>query len=189
MLVRIEKYVRAVEIWMAAAASAITIGLAVMLTVGGVGRAVFNQPLKGDYDIVQMALPWIIFFSFGYALAVQAHVRVTLFLDRLSARARVLVDILVGLAGVAICAVLITGGIQKTGEAFAQHLYAYPGILELPAWIAFLSMPLGLAVFFFEFAIRLLKDILELGKGAGRTALEQALVDTGQTLVPLEGGR
>ena len=58
--------------------------MAVVLGCGIFSRYLFNSPLPGVYDIVQLLLVWVVFLSLSYTQREKRHIRVEIILSKLS---------------------------------------------------------------------------------------------------------
>ncbi len=72
-----------------------------------IGRYVFNRPIPGNLEIVEMCMVVLATVGFAFSLQQGRHIRVTLLLDRLSPRARAVLINLSYITGFVVCATLV----------------------------------------------------------------------------------
>ena len=142
------------------------LGLVALVTVDVILRA-FRVPMSGVLEISRLTLGWICFSSLVYTYSKRQHVRVTIFIERWSETGRSIADIFSGL-----CGSLLMFGIFWKSLPFFLDSWAVREVfntdVELPYWLAKMSVPVGTFVFgmiFFGDLLRAVISIFRRGKG------------------------
>ncbi len=124
----------AMATWFAYAGGAVFIGLVVMSVVSIVGRKLFNAPVPGDVEVLQMSAAFASATFFAYCHLMHGDVKVDFFTANMSSKRRVLLDsagsLLIALLGALLAWRTGIGALslKEAGESSA--------ILEVPVWIA-----------------------------------------------------
>lgn len=109
-------------------------GLVIMSIVSIVGRKLFNAPVPGDVEVLQMFAAFASASFFAYCHLMRGDIRVDFFTANLASASRCFLDaagsLLVGLVGAVLAWRTGVGAIslREAGESSA--------ILEVPVWIA-----------------------------------------------------
>jgi len=123
----------AVSQWTAIAGGVIFVAIVVMSVVSIVGRKLFNLPVPGDVELLQMGTAFASAAFFAYTHLMNGDVKVDFFTTHVSPGVRAFLDavgsLLVGLFGALIAWRVWAGAmaVKEAGETSA--------ILELPVWI------------------------------------------------------
>jgi TRAP-type C4-dicarboxylate transport system permease small subunit len=135
----------------------------VMVVVDVSGRYFFNRPLPASVEMSELLLPYIIFPSLAYALAVGSHVRVTLVTGRLPKRAQLWCDILAYTMGVILFSVMTYFGWRLFWASWVikERMMA---TVDLPWWASKFVLPVGAAIFAIQFLVQLVSTLLRLTK-------------------------
>ncbi len=121
----------------------VTLAVTLMIVVDILLRAVFKHPLPASWEICELMMPWIVFTAFAYTLTIDAHVRVSLLVERVPLRVRQIMIILSELVSLIICALITYFAWVHFRESFAireEMLAAIP----LPWWLGKMAMPVGM---------------------------------------------
>ena len=124
----------AVAKWFAFAGGLIFIAQVMMSVVSIVGRKLFNAPVPGDVEVLQMSAAFASATFFAYCHLMHGDVKVDFFTARMTSNRRLLLDtggsFLVGLLGALLAWRTAVGAIslREAGESSA--------ILDLPVWLA-----------------------------------------------------
>lgn len=111
-----------------------------------VARKIFNSPIHGQADLVEIAIPTMGFFGLAYCQRMAGHVRMEILITHLKGRAHWLFEFTSNLATILICALMIYG-------TYAHFLRAYEFgdstmDVELPIWPPKLIIVLGFCILF-----------------------------------------
>jgi TRAP-type C4-dicarboxylate transport system permease small subunit len=140
---------------------AVLIFAAMILVVADVsGRYLFDKPITGGIELEQIMLGYIEFLTLAYALAIGAHLRVTMVVDRLGPRTRLGADLLGALFGLTLFAFLTWGAWEHFWESWVVDEYM-PSVVELPFWIPKFAMPVGMFLMSLQFLVSLIVRIAQ----------------------------
>jgi TRAP-type C4-dicarboxylate transport system permease small subunit len=120
--------------WFAFTGGLIFIGLVIMSIISIVGRKLFNLPVPGDVEVLQMFAAFASATFFAYCHLMHGEVKVDFFTAKISSTKRSFLDaggsLLVGLVGALLAWRSWVGAmsLKEAGESSA--------ILEVPVWIA-----------------------------------------------------
>ena len=140
------------------AVACIVIGIMALLVVSNVlGRFLFNQPLLGIVELVEMMMVIIGFFAIAYTAIDRGHVRVDLVISRLSRRTQAILGSIAFLLSAGIFAIITYQGSVNT-IYYAQHLKEASTVLSVPFAPFRFVMALGCLLL----CLRLLVDVFHL---------------------------
>ncbi len=120
--------------WFAFAGGLVFIALVLMSVVSIVGRKLFNAPVPGDVELLQLCAAFASATFFAYCHLMHGDVKVDFFTANMTSSRRLVLDsvgsLLVGLLGTLLAWRTAAGAIslKEAGETSA--------ILELPVWLA-----------------------------------------------------
>lgn len=120
--------------WFAFAGGLVFIALVLMSVVSIVGRKLFNAPVPGDVELLQLSSAFASAAFFAYCHLMHGDVKVDFFTAHMTSGRRLVLDsigsLLVGLLGALLAWRTAAGAIslKEAGESSA--------ILELPVWLA-----------------------------------------------------
>ena len=83
-----------------------------------IARKVFNSPIHGQADLVEIMIPTMGFFGLAYCQRLAGHVRMELFIHKLKGRALWVFEFVGNLATIAIVSVMIWGTWQNFWNAY-----------------------------------------------------------------------
>ncbi|MCR9213273.1 MAG: TRAP transporter small permease [Proteobacteria bacterium] len=135
--------------------SALAIFCVMLLGVAQVfGRKLLNMPIPGYIDFIEQSMVIFAFFGIAYCQRLGGHVRMDLFMAKLSGRTLYFFEALATLIGLAVLTVLIE-------TSWLHFLRAYELgdstiDVELPIWPAKLIIPLAFCVLWVRFALQLI---------------------------------
>jgi len=122
-----------------------------------IARYAFNAPIQGYIDYVEQASAILAFAAVGYAEHVGAHIRMEFMPQKLSGKAKRIIEVLGLLIGLA----LITALIYATWFNFlrAWQLGDTSMDIELPIWPSKLLVPIAFAFLWLRMLISLWREI------------------------------
>jgi len=124
------------------------------------GRYLFNKPILGTFEIFEILLPAIVLLGLGYTQEKNAHVRVELFISRLSFRKRTILDLVTnGCALFISILILWRGWVLTTG--YWRMGRTIPTI-DVPMFLLQLLVPLGALMLIFVLIVQMLQYIIQL---------------------------
>lgn len=145
------------------ASMCIIVGFMLLVTVEVVGRYVFNKPIYGQLEVVEILLPGLVFAGMAYVQRKQSHVRLDLFLCRLKGKAYhgteclIMAIAFIPMAMVAIYATKHALSLRELGSSTA--------LLGLPHWPFAICVGIGCAFASIRLIISLIQHFVAfLGK-------------------------
>ena len=113
------------------------IGVVAMTGASVLGRYLFNAPIRGDYEITELACGVAIFAFFPYCHMKNANIVVEFFTGRMRPRWRTALDTAHNLAFAAVAALiswrLLVGGMHKLQDGETTQF------LGIPIWLGYFS--------------------------------------------------
>lgn len=138
--------------------------LMVLINADVLGRAVFDRPLPGVPEIVQMAVVAIVFLQVSQALAGGRFTRSPVVHSAIVARAPRLgraLGALFNLTGAVLMGMILTGEVPRLWEAIVQHEYfGHRGVFVAPRWPVDLTVVVGCAICAVQFLLMAWDDLL-----------------------------
>ena len=109
-------------------------------------RKLFNSPIPGQADLVEISIPTMGFFGLAYCQRMAGHVRMEIVVQQLKGRAHWLFEFISNFATIIICALMIYG-------TYSHFLRAYElgdstMDVELPVWPPKLIIVFGFCILF-----------------------------------------
>ena len=124
---------------------------AIWMLVEALSRQLFERSFAISEEVIVFSMVWAVFLSLAQAGRKNYHISVNLFISKLSAKPRRIVNILTSCLSVFYCALIFISSIK-----FIPHLYRRGVIsespLQIPMWIVYMCIPVGailLCLFYF----------------------------------------
>lgn len=118
ILRRLDAWLLMIERLLNAASGWLILALMGLLVAVVVGRALFDQPLRGQVDFVKMAVPSFAFLGLSYCYRMAGHVRMDIVLRTVPDRPRIAAELIGALVAVGIAVVLVIGTGRDTWRAW-----------------------------------------------------------------------
>ena len=164
MIPKLQKYIRKVTNVLCFLGMGMLVALMLIGAFDVMGRYFFNHPIKGAYEISEILLAGIVFFSLAYALSVGGHVKVDTFVVLMSHRTRALVGIFISLLSLIIFILICWQGMELAIKSW--HSNRLIDVIYLPIAPFQMFVPLGTLVICLELILQLLEYIEQLRKEA-----------------------
>ncbi|MGI3187092.1 TRAP transporter small permease subunit [Nioella aestuarii] len=134
--------------------AAIAILLLMFLGVGQIVlRTIFNAPINGYIDLVQLSMASMAFLGASYCQRLGAHIRMDLLVGRMSGRALWSLEIIATLVGLFIIGVLIWYGAQHFWRAYTLGDTTIDA--EYIVWPSKLLVPVAFSIWFLRLSVQL----------------------------------
>lgn len=133
-------------------ASICTFVLMLTVSVDVLGRIIFNRPIPGAYEIAEMLMVVIVFFSLAFCEAKDQHIRVEVISMHLPRRAQLLLSILAYIAGMFLFGLIGFGSGKRAVASWIVREYS-AGIVPTPLYPVKFVVPLGSFFLFIRFLI------------------------------------
>ena len=141
-----------------AAGTLAVLGLVVILNVDVVARGLFNQPLKGTYEIVQFSVVFIVFLQLADVVRVDRLTRSDGFLNLMHARApgatRNIRRIINALSAIFMGLITYISYPEFLKMWETQDYFGVPGLFTLPWWPVKLVITFGCGLACLIFALK-----------------------------------
>lgn len=145
----------------------IVVLVAVTLVAADVtGRYLFNRPIVGAAEIIMVLLPAMFFLGYAHGLIIKQHVRMGILLDRFPERVRLVVEVIAGLAGAVLFAVLLLGGWAQFWASFVVR-EIMPAAIPFPFWLPKLVLPVAALLMFIQCLLYMLSHLESLLRERG----------------------
>lgn len=128
-----------------------------------VGRGVFNNPIRGTYELTQYMLAVIVLLGIGYVQQTDHLIRVTVFAAKLHPRAQFFISAIFNVVAIVFFALVVWQGF--TESLGSLRLKKASDILHIPAYPFELLIPVGALLIAVEFLITLIYRIRDYKKG------------------------
>jgi len=136
----------------------VALAVSALIVVDIVMRFLFDMPLPATWEISEVFMPLIVFLPFAYTLAIDAHVKVTLFKDRMPPKMQLASGIFSNAISFVICAMITYWSAIRFWESFIINEEILAAI-KIPWWIGKGAMPVGFGLFAIRFLILLIYDL------------------------------
>ena len=129
----------------------------ILTAVEIVGRYLFNHPIPGYVEDVELIMAAIVFLGFGYTQRVGAHIRMDMVINRLTGRTYHLTEATSALLGLLAYGIICVSSFFATIDAYqmkdvTEYLYT-------PTWPSKLCVPLGSFFLCVRFFLQALKNL------------------------------
>jgi TRAP-type mannitol/chloroaromatic compound transport system permease small subunit len=132
--------------------------LMVLINLDILGRALFNRPVPGVFEIVEVSIVGIVFLQVGHTLRVGRLTRSETIFSGLIARVPRFGHFLGAfyeLTGAVLFALLLRGTMPRVADAWSQNFYVGDtGIFRIPIWPIYLLIAIGCAVMILQFIVQ-----------------------------------
>ena len=150
---RLDRILKSIERF-TAVASGLFIFALMLVGVGQIlGRKLFNTPIFGYIDAVEMSISVFAFLAISYCEAMNGHVRMELFVGKLHGLPLWLSEAAGQLLGLFIIGVLIYFGWEHAMRAY--HFGDFTIDAEIPWWPSKMLIPFAFALLFLRIALNL----------------------------------
>lgn len=152
---KLHRLLGAVEKGGAGVSSSIILLTMFLVTVDVVMRYVFNSPIPGVYNVVELMMIGIVFLAVAYVQSHREHVKVEFFTKWLPPRAQAALDIFGHVLGLFIFSVITWQGAKLAWRSWVDQDYSM-GIVHVPYWPGKWAFTIGLGLL----CLRLLAHII-----------------------------
>ncbi len=146
MLYKIDQAYHSVEKALNYLAATFLFSLMLLACSEVVARKLFNSPIHGQADLVEISIPLMGFFGLAYCQRMAGHVRMEIVVNQLKGRAHWLFEFISNFATLIICALMIYGTWNHFLRAY--ELGDSTMDVELPIWPPKLIICLGFCLLF-----------------------------------------
>lgn len=129
-----------------------------LITVDVVGRAFFDSPLFGVPEIVKISIVGLVWCMMAHTLKIGAHLRSTILLNRMPARARRAIEVLSCTLGVVMFALIVYSGWDQMIEAWKIGEFEGEEPVRVPTYPVRSLVVIGAALTSIQFLIMLVEQ-------------------------------
>ena len=158
---KLSRLQNAVEGGAAGVSSAVILVTMCLVTVDVVMRYVFNSPIPGVYNIVQLLMVGIVFLAVASVQARKGHVKVELFTKGLSQRVQTVLDIFGSVVGLFIFSIIAWQGAKLAWRSWVEQDYSM-GILHVPYWPGKWTFTFGVTLLCLRLIAQIIDDFQSL---------------------------
>lgn len=137
--------------------------LALLTTADVVGRYVFNKPIRGTYELSELALVVMAFMGMSYTAIQKAHISISMFTNKLSAKSQAILDAINNSVGLVLFALIAWQGWGGAIEAITHHVTT--DALKVPVYPVKMFVVLGSILFCLVLVMQVLQSITKARKG------------------------
>ena len=139
------------------------LGLITLITVVDViGRAVFNKPLLGSFEITEFSMAVMVFLSIAWCAVQKGHIQVTILTDKLKTRPKILLSIVTHFISLGIVSIIVWQCILEA--IYVSGSGKLSTILNIPVVPFYWIMAIGFLFLGLQILVDLGNFIIEAGK-------------------------
>lgn len=142
-----------------------TLGFTVVLIFAQViARYVFNHSISWSEELARYLFVWMIWLGTSMATRTNSHITVDVIPNKFHGRSRFVLDIVINIIWMSLCAFLAISGGEVIKNAIARGKMA-SSMPWLPVWIVYLALPFSQGVVAIRVALKTIIDIVRLAHG------------------------
>lgn len=119
------------------------------------GRFFFNHPLDGAVEISELIMVIIIFLCFGHSFTEKTHIRVDMFVSKMSKKNEVRLRIIIRIMILFFLVLMV----KETAKDAFSKMAAYTNVLEIPLFPFAFLIPIGTAICALSLLMHILDDL------------------------------
>ncbi len=124
-------------------------------------RFFFNRPIVWVVEITEFGLLFITFLSAAWIMKHDGHVRMDIFLHRLSPHAQTLVNFCTSIISAIVCIIIVWYSSQATWIHYQKGTYI-PSFLNIPNVFVLWVIPAGMFLLFIQFINNVFNHLIKL---------------------------
>ncbi|WP_158737997.1 TRAP transporter small permease [Alteribacillus sp. YIM 98480] len=133
----------------------------VLITVSIISRAVFNAPIIGDYELVELMMVVLIGLGLAYAESIDSHIKVGLLVDRLHTNKQTVINMFVNISVFAVC--MLLGTVQfNAGISSLSGMQIKTSLLQIPHYPFQFLLAIGFYLWGLEALLKTIYTIITL---------------------------
>jgi TRAP-type C4-dicarboxylate transport system permease small subunit len=171
LLRAIEGKIRIIEDWLNLCSVFIIMFLMFFATAEILGRYLFNNPIPGHVEIVELIMAGVVFFGIAYTERVDGHVRMELFVTRvLKGRAYHIAEVITSTLSLFVYIFILVYTFKTS--LFSLQIGDNTAYLYWPTWPSKFAIPLGSFFLCIRFAIEIIQHSCQAIAGTEMRDLE-----------------
>lgn len=156
---KLEELSRRINWWVATYISGgCILAMMAMMVIDATMRSIFNLPVRALIAFSEILLVWVCLTAFAHGLITGVHVRVTMVLNFMPRRLRLVCEVLADSIGLLCFALVTYYGWFYFWDSWVTKESAMTSIRS-PVWLAKPAVPLAGALMTFEFLLRLIHTL------------------------------
>ena len=172
LLRAIDGNIRHIEDWLNLASVFIIMFLMFFATTEIVGRYIFNAPVPGHVEIVELIMAGVVFFGIAYTERVGGHVRMELFVTRvLKGRSYHIAEAITAALSLFVYIFILIYTFKAS--VFALQMGDNTAYLYWPTWPSKFAIPLGSFFLCIRFLIEIIQHLAQAVAGVEMRDLDQ----------------
>ena len=158
LLQAIEGKIRIIEDWLNLCSVFIIMFLMFFATAEILGRYLFNSPIPGHVEIVELIMAGVVFFGIAYTERVDGHVRMELFVTRvLKGRAYHIAEVITAALSLFVYIFILIYTFKSS--VFSYQMGDNTAYLYWPTWPSKFAIPLGSLFLCIRFIIEIIQHM------------------------------
>jgi len=171
MIGTLNRVLSAIERPAALLSAVILFSLMLIVAVDVAMRYVFNSPFAWSHDVISLyLLPALFYLALSRTFEIHGHIGVDILQYSLSERWRRACQIVIGVLGAGLFALIAWLGLDRTIEEYTEGS-AISGLIEWSTWISVAFVPLGSILISVRLAVHAALHALSLISGTSIVAL------------------
>jgi len=151
---------RRLDIWLATLSGLVLGFMMLFVVVGAVLRYVFNSPIPGGNEVLELASVATVMLALPYCTTQDAHIRIDLLDSLLGDIGRLVTELLYCVIGLIVLWFLVKSYAARTVEAYEYE--DVTNMLDIPLWPFYTLTGFGMALYALILGIKLLIPIMTL---------------------------
>ena len=146
--------------WMGVVAIVVLIAMMAFTVLDVFLRAFFNTPIKGDVEIIELAMVCVGFLGLAWCAMRGMHIQVDLLVTSFSRRGRSVFDAFNYLLGMGVCFIFTY---KSLAEGIAnREIHNLSAVLKIPLYPFYWIVTIGYAMLFLAVVVLFLKALVEV---------------------------
>jgi len=163
-MVSLNRFIKVIEDWLNLCSVYIIMFLMFFATAEIIGRYIFNSPIPGHVEIVELIMAGIVFLGIAYTERVGGHIRMELFVNQvLKGRAYHLAEITTSFLALFVYVFIAFYSFRST--FYAMEIGDTTSYLYWPTWPSKILIPIGCLFLCIRFAIEIFQHLCQFVEG------------------------
>lgn len=133
------------------------ISTSLLVFIQVVSRYFFNHSISWSEEIALLMIVWFIFIGCSVAARQGAHVSMDVLENILSKKATKYLSVIVNIISFVFCGIIVYAGIGMVQKAI--NLNSMATSISMPLWVAYLSVPVGMALMGIQYIFNIVESV------------------------------
>lgn len=152
---QLENFFRSVSNLFGAVSLVFLMFLMLGTTLDAAARGIWGRPISGVFELAELSMVLVVFLGLGWTMLDNAHIRVTLLVERMPPWAARIAETLSWGFAALLLLILAVPSTQDAAHSFAIREFRW-GYIEFPIWWAKIVLAVGLWFGFLQLAFHTL---------------------------------